>query len=87
MGQNIILTGSPRVRIKGNFTGDVAAKTPVKILLIRDGELLTIFDVEAPFDIAYGDKEIISAGKHYYRAEVRSNGLVLVTNPVFVTRE
>lgn len=87
MGQEIILTGIPRVRVKGNFIGDAVAKTPLKVLLIRDGELLTIFDVEAPFDITYDDKEAVSSGKHYYRAEVRSSGLVLVTNPVFVTRE
>jgi hypothetical protein len=87
MGKEIALAGEPRVRIKGNFNGDAAVKTPIKVLLIRDGELLTIFDVEAPFDITYDDKEAVTSGKQYYRAEVRSSGLVLVTNPVFVTRK
>ncbi len=87
MGQEITLAGEPRVRIKGNFNDDAVLKTPLKVLLIRDGELLTIFDVEAPFDITYDDKEAVSAGRHYYRAEIRSSGLFLITNPVFVTRK
>lgn len=88
MGQEVALTGpSPRIKIRGNFIGNAAVKAPLKILLIRDGEPLAIFENEAPFDITYDDKETVSPGKHYYRAEVRSSGLVLVTNPVFVTRK
>lgn len=87
MGQEVALTDVPLIKIAGNFVDNVAAKLPLKVLLIRDGELLTIFEVEAPFDINYEDKETVGPGAHYYRAEVRSSGLVLVTNPIFVTRK
>jgi hypothetical protein len=87
MGQEIMLTGQPRVNIKGSYIGEETKRTPLKVLLLKDGVELALFEVEAPFDITYDDKAAASSGKHYYRAEVRSNGLVLVTNPVFVTRK
>ena len=87
MGQEIALTGAPRVRIRGHFTGAGASAAAVKILLIRDGEALAVFEKEASFDITYDDESAEKNGRHYYRIELRSNGLVLVTNPVFVTRK
>lgn len=87
MGEEIDITGSARIKIKGSYVSDKAAKMPLKVLLIRDGEQIAQFEVEAPFDIIYDDKETAGSGKRYYRAEVRSSGLVLVTNPVFVARK
>jgi len=87
MGQEVAITGSPRIRISGRFTGTAETALPVKILLIKDGSLIGIFEEQAPFDITYDDENAEEPGKHYYRVELRSSKLTLVTNPVFVTRK
>lgn len=85
MGQKAVVEGAPRVRISGRFTKDPQPSGAVRILIIRDGEPVKVLEAEAPFDITYDD-ESLAAGGHYYRAEIKSSRLLLVTNPVFVTK-
>ncbi len=84
MGQELNVTGDPKLTVTGHFS-DSRSKS-VRITIIRNGEMIKIMDAETPFKIDYEDKDHINADKFYYRLEIRSESLVLVTNPIFVKK-
>ena len=84
MGQTITVSDNPHLIIKGRFKN--GKSKAVNIAIIKDGEIIKVMDVDTPFAIDFEDKDIAEKSKFYYRAEIKSEGLFVVTNPVFVTR-
>jgi hypothetical protein len=84
MGEEIELSGKPVIKIKGHFSDGKSAS--LKIKLIRDGDIINTIDVVTPFDIAYQDEPVLNKKRSYYRAEVVSENILTVVNPVFITR-
>ena len=82
MGEEIKLEGKPVIGISGHFLKERAKS--VKIKLIRNGEIIKTFEVDSPFELSYQDEFERVGAKHYYRLEIHSAGLLLVTNPIFV---
>lgn len=87
MGDEAVVSGHPVINISGHFTVPGTGPDRVKILLIKDGEPLKIFEKDAPFDIVYEDTDVLEPGRHYYRVELKSDKLFAVTNPVFVSKK
>lgn len=83
MGEEIKTKQGAQLEIKGRFW-DGQSK-PFKIKLIRNGDIIKIFEVSSPFDIAYYDVYVGRNRKSYYRIEAESEGLQLITNPIFVS--
>ena len=81
MGEEIAIRAMPQVRIKGHFLEGQEERLSIK--LIKNKEVIRIFDVTAPFQIRYDDDAPLGEGKVYYRLEIASTGLLLITNPVF----
>lgn len=84
MGETIEIDGAVRISLRGSFKSSTVST--VRAVLLRDGEPVKNFQVETPFDIKFDDETLAREGRHYYRLELKSEGLFLVTNPVFVTR-
>ena len=84
MGGHLECKGLPRIILRGHFLN--GQNQLCKIKLIRDGKIYKLFDAETPYDIIYTD-EGAAVGTHYYRIEVESDGLILVSNPIFVHRK
>jgi hypothetical protein len=82
MGDEIKTSQGTQLEIKGGF-GDGQSK-PFKIKLIRNGDIIKVFEVNSPFDLAYYDVYAGRNRKIYYRLEAESNGLQLITNPIFI---
>lgn len=85
MGQQITLQGNPKLEISGHFTN--GENLPFKIKLIKNGKIIEIFEVTSPFDIAYQDEYNHKDRMIYYRIEAESDGINLITNPIFVSRK
>ncbi len=91
MGDDIVLTGKPRIRIV--VTVDKTQKSSAynkrgfKIDLIRNGSVIKTFEADDSIDIAYDDDYYNPNEKIYYRLAVDTSYLFrgIVTNPVFVT--
>ena len=82
LGDTINLKGSHIIHIKGHFReGEDSPSLEIK--LIRNGRVIRIFRENSPFDVSYEDG-LVRKGKSYYRLEIRSQGLIVVTNPIFV---
>jgi hypothetical protein len=82
MGEELILHGMPQIRIKGNILRGQGRV--FKIQLIKNGTVIKRFDAPAVFDITYQDPE--STDSSYYRVEIESAGLKVITNPIFVKK-
>lgn len=82
MGEEIALKQKPQLEIKGYFLE--AGQQPCKIKLIKNGIIVKTFDTASPFDITYEDGDGVKERKIYYRIEVESKDLLLVSNPIFV---
>ncbi len=60
---------------------------PLKIRLIKNGVIIKTFEATSPFDISYEDENNEKDAKFYYRLEIESEGILVVTNPIFVVRQ
>jgi hypothetical protein len=83
LGEEIAVSGKPKIRIALSSTTPV--DRPVKIRVIRAGEVIRSLDVKLPVEFEMIDEEAVGEGKTYYRLDVRGPAGVLVANPVFVT--
>jgi hypothetical protein len=81
-GDEIALNENPRIHVSLSLKEPL--ENPVKIRLIRSGELLQVFDGSLPMEIDYEDKYFKPGQKVYYRIDARGCG-ALVSNPIFVT--
>jgi len=84
LGEEIHISGMPKIRMAVSST--VLVDDPVKIRLIRAGEVIRTFDAKLPFALETLDEGCGDGIKTYYRLDVRGRAGVLVGNPVFVTR-
>ena len=73
----------PLIHIEGGFLKE---EQTVEITLIKDGKVIKKTETGTPFLISYYDNTD-SKKKSYYRLEIKSKNLHLVTNPVFVEVE
>ncbi|MCM8787042.1 MAG: hypothetical protein NC935_03210 [Candidatus Omnitrophica bacterium] len=80
VGEEIFLNSAPIIRIKTKFLSD--NKFPFKIKLIRNGTVIKIWETDNSSDIEY--QEDYKIKNCYYRLEIESKDLLLVTNPIFV---
>ncbi len=81
-GGEISLRGAPRIRIALSSENNLPG--PVKIRLIRGGEVIGTFEDFLPLQIEYEDNMIRPGGKTYYRMDMRGAGTI-VSNPIFVS--
>jgi hypothetical protein len=83
MGEEITLERVPQLQISGHFLDE--RHQPVAIKLIRNGEIVKTFEVVSPFNLTYQDEEVEQKNKKiYYRFEVNSDKVWIITNPIFV---
>lgn len=85
MGEELTVTGPPTVDIRGHFS--YGEDYPVKVRIIRGGVAVKTFEGKSPLSISYQDDSKPPRKKYYYRLEIESKDLLLVTNPIFVRRE
>jgi hypothetical protein len=81
-GETASLRRNPRIRISiaGALPGETA---PLKVRLVRAGELIEVFSGEMPLVIDYIDAFEAPGKKIYYRVDVKGYGTI-VSNPIFV---
>ncbi len=84
MGQELRLKTTPQIIIKGHFLD--GGKRRCKIRIIKNGQITRTLDGYSPLEIIYSDFEQISE-KSYYRIELQADNLVVVTNPIFVSKK
>jgi len=84
MGQEAQVNGPVTIRIKGGFLNGQAL--PFTIQLIRNGSILHVFEANSAFDITYTDNTGSEYSRSYYRAQITSKDIIVVTNPIFVKR-
>jgi hypothetical protein len=82
MGEELTTGEAPLIEISGHFSGK--EDEALKIKLIKRGKLIQTFEARAPFHIFYTDEIEKKSGRTYYRVEIESPSLTLVSNPVFV---
>ncbi len=80
-GEEIVMKGSARIRFSLS-TSDNPPR-PVKIRLIRSGELIKMFEAVPPVELTYEDTYFTPGEKVYYRMDMHGAGTV-VSNPIFV---
>ena len=83
-GDEIILREDPKIHISLSSRGQ--SQRPVKVRLIRAGDLIQSFSGPLPMEIDFADKYFEPRRKIYYRIDVQGYGK-LVSNPIFVSFE
>ena len=81
-GQELDLDGFPLLDIRLSVADN--GRYPVKVSLIRGGEVMESFEGKTPLEIHFVDEEY-HAGKTYYRLDVRGAAGRLLSNPIFVS--
>ncbi len=87
MGEEIRYSKPPKIKfeIKGEYELPKVL-TPIKIKLIRGGEIIKIFEQHLPLEIEYIDN-IESSDKTYYRLDITGpQGGKVFSNPIFVIK-
>lgn len=86
MGEEIRGLSHPKIKIKIK-DGNLLPPRKVKVNLIRDGEIVKIFEQNLPLEIEYIDTNVPS-GKTYYRLEISgTEGEKIFTNPIFLFKK
>ncbi|MCM8763131.1 MAG: hypothetical protein NC936_01185 [Candidatus Omnitrophica bacterium] len=85
MGELIEICDNLQIQISAHLSDERVEHFTVR--LIRNGSVVKTFDVTTPFDIIYQDNYDLGSEMIYYRLEIQSPGLLLVTNPIFVRRK
>ncbi len=81
IGEQLTVKGNPRIHIKGHYKD--AKIQALKVNIIKNGKVIKAFEVNSPYELTFEDSTI-SAGKNYYRIDLASADLQLITNPIFV---
>ncbi|MEW6334450.1 MAG: hypothetical protein AB1558_09285 [Thermodesulfobacteriota bacterium] len=82
-GEEIVLSGNPRIRISVSG-GEAGAGKAVSVRLIRSGKHIRTFTGALPLHIDYTDPLETKKGRIYYRMDMGGYGTI-VSNPIFVT--
>ena len=80
-GEQIVLKGNPVIRIR--ISGDAESAAPVRVRLIRSGELVKVFEGPLPLEVSYEDEYFRPGERAFYRMDMQERG-TLVSNPIFV---
>ena len=84
-GDTVQLQGNPVVHVSGHFSN---RQDSVEIRVIRNGSIFKRYILHTPFSVVCIDEQAADAGKtSYYRLEIATVGLHVVSNPIFVERE
>ena len=84
IGETLYASGKKVIiSMKGFFDADPLDDI-LSIHVIKNGEIIRTFKEKAVFDIRLEDDTGLSDDSCFYRLEIRSHGLHVVTNPVFV---
>jgi hypothetical protein len=83
-GDDIVVKGWPRIKVE--LSVSEPTDQPVRIRLIRSGQLIESFDAKLPMKVDYEDLSAPIGEKHFYRVDMQGCG-ILVSNPIFVTCE
>ncbi|MCB4790982.1 MAG: PHP domain-containing protein [Elusimicrobia bacterium] len=84
-GQEIQYLGPPRISLSVGSTDNKEHKLSIK--LIKNGEILRVFEGATPLKIIYDDTSNFDAGKSYYRLVVEGQtNCHIALNPVFVKK-
>ncbi|MBU1087054.1 MAG: hypothetical protein KKD05_05995 [Candidatus Omnitrophica bacterium] len=84
MGQSLKpISSQVMIKIKGEFKVD-AADNLLSIHLIKNGKILKTFKNKGSFAIEYLDAMSDLETKGFYRIEIRSHGLHVIANPIFL---
>jgi len=81
-GDSLTLKGFPKIHIA--LSGNIGSPSPVKVRLIRSGQVIQIFENKLPLQIEYIDSYYKPGEKIFYRIDVKGTGTI-VSNPIFVT--
>jgi len=84
-GEELAITQNPKIEITGHLLSGQEKAFSIK--LIRNGEIIKNFAAVSPFNVSFEDDLPQKSGKFYYRIEIISEGVIAVTNPVFVTKK
>jgi hypothetical protein len=85
MGEELTISENPLIEISGHFFD--GQELPLTIQLIKNGVLVEVFEVKAPFHLFYKDAHgVPGPALDYYRLTIQARDLNVVTNPVFVKR-
>ena len=85
MGEEAAVRDDPVIRIEGHILH--GQKKSFTIQLIRDGRLMRVFEAESPFALSYVDSSDSGPSRSFYRVQITSGDLTVVSNPVFVQRQ
>tara|TARA_B100000315_G_C14570483_1_gene585211 strand:- start:498 stop:1952 length:1455 start_codon:yes stop_codon:yes gene_type:complete len=80
VGSSTSFKGKSIIHIKGEF---LKSEQPLEVRIIKEGKVLVNSKVQSPFVIDYIDN-LSQDEKTYYRLEIISKDLHLVTNPIFL---
>ena len=83
-GDDIVVQGPPRIKVA--LTASEALDQPVRVRLIRSGQLIETFDAKLPMTVDYEDESAAIGEKYFYRIDMQGCG-ILVSNPIFVKCE
>ncbi|MCK4648167.1 hypothetical protein KAT51_01445 [bacterium] len=82
MGETLVSNNKPLIQIKVSCPDPRVAK--IKVKLIRNGEIIKIFDIDNLEEIIYEDDYYKSGEKIYYRLDIAVRGSRIISNPIFV---
>jgi hypothetical protein len=85
MGEEALIKNNPLIRIEGHLLN--GQDKSFTIQLIKDGVLLRVFETVSPFAVSYEDAAVPASPKSYYRVQITSGNLVVISNPIFVQRQ
>lgn len=81
MGEELEEAGNHTLRIRGHLLD--GQKQPFRIKLIRDASVIKVFEFDdTSFALSF-NAQTLPSGRGYYRAEISTPGLMIITNPVF----
>ena len=83
IGDRLAISGKVLLHIEGAFEGD---QKELEVRLIKNGMVIKTSRLQAPFVISYCDVKGVDR-RSYYRLDIQGEGVKVVTNPIFVTRE
>jgi len=84
LGEELAAKGWVRLEISGRFLHPETERIEIK--LIKNGSVIKVYEVLSPFEIFYEEETVQGQDKDYYRLEIRSKDLFVVTNPIFVDK-
>ena len=80
IGDTVKVETRPLIHLQGQFLNN---QQRVEIKVIKEGKVIKDYkEVETPFNLSFYGEAPVS--KTYYRVEIKSKGIHLVTNPIFV---